>query len=97
DNMQPSVTVHRLHGEAALTLRAAELEATFLPDVGMLGVSLCYRGDELLALWANRLAGSSYRAGGVNVELDGLTLHTDDNGLPIHGTMTAQRGWEISA
>ena len=29
------------------------------------------------------------------VDLEGLDLGTDDNGLPIHGTMTAQTGWEI--
>ena len=29
------------------------------------------------------------------VDLNGLGLGTDDNGLPIHGTMTAQAGWEI--
>ena len=31
------------------------------------------------------------------VDLEGLDLPTDDNGLPIHGTMTAQPGWEVAA
>ena len=31
------------------------------------------------------------------VDLDGLDLPTDDNGLPIHGTMTAETGWEMVA
>ncbi len=29
------------------------------------------------------------------VDLEGLSLHTDDQGLPIHGTMSAQPGWEV--
>ncbi|MDQ1521554.1 MAG: aldose 1-epimerase [Actinomycetota bacterium] len=36
-------------GEPAVTLAAGELEATFLPSLSMLGVSLRHRGDELLA------------------------------------------------
>lgn len=52
-------------------------------------------GLPLLYPWANRLGGRSYRAGGVSVDLSGLDLHTDGNGLPMHGTMTAQTGWEV--
>jgi aldose 1-epimerase len=37
--------------------------------------------------WANRLAGDSYRAAGVDVSLTGLTLPLDPNGLPIHGNL----------
>ena len=40
-------------------------------------------------------AGAATRSRAVTVDLDRLDLHTDDNGLPIHGTMTAQPGWEI--
>lgn len=40
----------RFRGEPAVVLEAAELTATFLPDVGMTGVSLCHRGREHLAL-----------------------------------------------
>lgn len=99
-----------------MTLGAGELEATYLPDLGMLGASLRYRGDELLALpgglaayrrghvmglpllapWANRLGARAYRASGVAVDLESLPLHTDDAGLPIHGTMTARPGWETT-
>jgi aldose 1-epimerase len=91
------------------------LEATFLPDLGMLGVSLRHRGEELLALpggldgyragkvtglpllapWANRLEERRYEVDGMEVDLTGLDLPTDPNGLPIHGTMTAQKGWEL--
>jgi aldose 1-epimerase len=98
-----------------LTIAAGALEATFAPEVGMLGTSLRFRGDELLDLsggvaryeqghqtglpllapWANRLGGWGYEIDGVVVDLEGLELGTDPNGLPIHGTMTAQRGWEV--
>jgi aldose 1-epimerase len=99
----------------SVTIAAGELEATFLPDVGMLGTSLSDAGEELvdlsegvagyqegnqtglplLAPWANRLAGWRYRAGDVDVDLEGLALSTDEHGLPIHGTMTAATGWEV--
>jgi len=100
-----------------LTIGAGGLEATFLPEVGMLGTSLRFRGEELLDLsgglaryehghqtglpllapWANRLGGWRYEINGIVVDLDGQELGTDPNALPIHGTMTAQRGWEVLA
>lgn len=52
-------------------------------------------GLPLLAPWANRLGSRRYEVDGVVVDLDGLDLTTDEHGLPIHGTMTAQPGWEI--
>jgi aldose 1-epimerase len=95
---------------AAVTLTSGELQATFVPEMNLLGASLCLGGEEFLALpggvgayrrvrttglpllapWANRLSGRAYRAGRVRVELDGLELYTDPNGLPIHGTMSAR-------
>jgi aldose 1-epimerase len=106
---------HRLHGETAITLEAGELSATFLPDVGMTGVSLRWRGREylavpggvttlragataglpLLAPWANRLASRRYRAAGVTVDLEGLPLGVDGNGLPIHGLLVGAPGWRV--
>jgi aldose 1-epimerase len=100
---------------AGVTVSSGLLDATFLPELGMLGISLRRRGEELLALpggldgyragnvtglpllapWANRLGASRYEVEGVVVDLDGLALHTDGHGLPIHGTMSAQRGWEV--
>src|SRR4029453_647318 len=91
------------------------LDATFLPQLGMLGSSLRHRGEDLLALpggldgyrrgnvtglpllapWANRLGERHYEVDGIAVDLDGLALTTDERGLPIHGTMTAQPGWEV--
>lgn len=114
---RPQVAVEVWHGEAAVKLTAGETTATFLPNLGMLGVSLQYAGRELLALpggvrayrhqhmtglpllapWANRLAGRRYRAMGVDVDLVDVPLHTDGSGLPIHGTMAAQPGWQITA
>jgi aldose 1-epimerase len=111
----PSLRIGELEGEPSVTLAAGDLEATFLPGLGLLGVSLRHRGQELLALpgglaryrdrrviglpllapWANRLPEWRYRAAGVEVDLDGLDLPTDPGGLPIHGTLTAHRGWRL--
>jgi galactose mutarotase-like enzyme len=44
------VEERRFRGEPALVLRAGELTATFLPGLGMTGVSLRDRGREFLAL-----------------------------------------------
>jgi galactose mutarotase-like enzyme len=102
-------------GEAALAISSDDLEATFLPDMGFVGISVRHRGAELLALpggikgyrsghvtglpllapWANRLGQRHYEIAGVSVDLQGLPLHDDGRGLPIHGTMTAQAGWEL--
>jgi aldose 1-epimerase len=111
----PTLRMGMVDGEPAVTLAAGQLEATFLPGLGLLGTSLRHRGEELLALpggvegyrdghvtglpilapWANRLPGWRDRAAGVEVDLDGLDLHTDPGGLPIHGTLTAHRGWRL--
>jgi galactose mutarotase-like enzyme len=44
------VRVHSWRGEAAVTLLSDAYTATFLPEVGMLGVSCTHDGDELVAL-----------------------------------------------
>ena len=113
--MGAEVVESRFRGASALTLTSGDLVATFLPDLGMTGVSLQYRGVEHLALpgglaalragatlglpllapWANRLATRQYRAGGVSVDLRGLELTTDDNGLPMHGLLVGKPGWRI--
>jgi aldose 1-epimerase len=100
---------------AGVTISSGPLEATFLPELGMLGSALRHRGEDLLALpggldgyrrgnvtglpllapWANRLGARRYEVDGIAVDLDGLALTTDERGLPIHGTMTAQPGWEV--
>jgi galactose mutarotase-like enzyme len=105
----------RFQGEPGLALVSGRLTATFLPRVGMTGVSLRFRDEEylavpggiaalragktgglpLLAPWANRLSARRYRAAGVDVDLTGLRLNTDDNGLPIHGLLVGQPGWRV--
>ena len=102
---------------AELRLAAGGTEATFLPELGMVGISLRHEGRERLALpggldayrrghviglpllapWANRLSDLHYEIAGVDVDLGGLGLHDDGHGLPIHGTMTAQTGWDVTA
>jgi aldose 1-epimerase len=46
----PSVRMGVVDGEPAVTLAAGQLDATFLPGLGLLGTSLRHRGQELLAL-----------------------------------------------
>jgi galactose mutarotase-like enzyme len=109
------VVEERFRGEPALTVTSGELAATFLPGLGMTGVSLRCRGREHLALpgglpalragstlglpllapWANRLSSRRYRAAGVTVDLAGLSLHCDPNGLPIHGLLVGKPGWRV--
>jgi galactose mutarotase-like enzyme len=115
DGRAASVEEGRFRGEPALVLTSGELVATFLPGLGLTGVSLRYRGREHLALpgglpalragatlglpllapWANRLGSRRYRAAGVTVDLAGLPLRTDGNGLPIHGLLVGKPGWSV--
>jgi len=52
-------------------------------------------GLPLLAPWANRLSRRQFRVGRVDVDIRGVDLHTDANGLPIHGTMVGPIVWEV--
>ena len=53
-------------------------------------------GLPLLAPWANRLTGDEYKVGALTVDVaDAPHIHRDGNGLPIHGTLGADRGWEL--
>jgi len=112
-----AVVSNTFDGEPGVVIGDGELEATFLPGLGMLGASLRHRGAELLVLphgtlgyreghqaglpllapWANRLDGRAYRVGDIAVDLAGVVLGTDDNGLPIHGTLTAATGWRVTS
>jgi aldose 1-epimerase len=51
----------------------------------------------LLHPWANRLASPEYETAGRRVRLDmsSPNVHTDPNGLPIHGLVAGSRHWEI--
>jgi galactose mutarotase-like enzyme len=54
-------------------------------------------GVPLLHPWANRLATRAYTAAGRSVSLRGMPLHTDGNGLPMHGAMIGRDGWTVRA
>jgi len=114
--MGATVSEHRFRGEPAIVLTSGELAATFLPGLGMTGVSLRYRDAEHLALpggldalrsgqtlglpllapWANRLATRRYRIAGTTVDLTGLPLRCDEHGLPMHGLLVGEPGWQVS-
>lgn len=51
-------------------------------------------GMPLLAPWANRLS-DTWTVGRRVVDLRGLDLHRDANGLALHGTMIGRSGWEL--
>jgi galactose mutarotase-like enzyme len=55
-------------------------------------------GIPLLHPWANRLSGLRYEAAGQVVELDAAAapLRLDENGLPIHGVLTASPDWKVT-
>jgi aldose 1-epimerase len=56
-----------------------------------------FMGIPFLHPWANRLSGFGYEAGGHVVTLDQSSplLLLDQNGLPIHGVLTANRDWSL--
>jgi aldose 1-epimerase len=45
-----TIRIHRRHGAAAVTLEAGDLAATFLPELGMVGADLRWRGHDLVVL-----------------------------------------------
>jgi galactose mutarotase-like enzyme len=54
-------------------------------------------GIPLLHPWANRLASPEYEIAGRHVTLDlsEQSVHTDPNGLPIHGLVAGSPHWEV--
>ena len=54
-------------------------------------------GVPFLAPWANRLDGTGYWADGKYYQLNArlANFQTDNNGLPIHGLLTASNDWEV--
>jgi galactose mutarotase-like enzyme len=79
---------------ASLTYQGSEL-------ISLHGGAAAFRagrttGLPLLAPWANRLSRRQFRVAGVAVDLGTLPLHTDENGLPIHGTMVGPFEWKVT-
>jgi galactose mutarotase-like enzyme len=62
------------------------------PDALRAGHTL---GLPLLAPWANRLSRRQFHIGRVAVDLRRRGIHTDANGLPIHGLLVGASDWEI--
>ena len=84
-------------GMTGVSLRREGREHLALPG-GVAAVRAGHTaGLPLLAPWANRLASRRYRAAGVDVDLRRRRLHTDDNGLPIHGLLVGWPEWEVTA
>jgi aldose 1-epimerase len=100
----------------SIDLEAGSWRARFLPELGMVGVSLAFDGTELLSLrggldayrlghtvgmpllapWANRLSAFRFELAGEEVDLATAPgVHLEEHGLPNHGTMAAQPGWEV--
>lgn len=54
-------------------------------------------GIPFLHPWANRLGKSRFEVAGheVNLALEDLPLRHDNAGLPIHGLLSAARGWKV--
>jgi galactose mutarotase-like enzyme len=54
-------------------------------------------GIPYLHPWANRLGRSRFELAGreVNLDLEGLHVKRDGSGLPMHGLLTAARGWRV--
>jgi galactose mutarotase-like enzyme len=87
-----AIRVHSWRGEAAVTLAAGAYTATFLPECGMLGVSLTHDGDELLALPRSV---ADYRRGMPKGGYTGLPLNAPyanrlrERAFPIDGRAAA--------
>ena len=102
----------------SVTLASGDLEATFVPEAGMVGCSLRHRGEELLGQrggleayiaerktmgipllhpWANRLSTRRFTVAGREVDIDPerMPLRLDGGGLPMHGLLSAVRGWKV--
>jgi galactose mutarotase-like enzyme len=54
-------------------------------------------GIPFLHPWANRLGADHFELAGraVDLSLEGLHVKRDGSGLPMHGLLTAARGWQV--
>jgi galactose mutarotase-like enzyme len=82
-------------GMTGVSLRRGDDEFLALPD-GVSGLQAGRTGGlPLLAPWANRLSSLRFTAADVDVDLTGLGVRTDDNGLPILGLLFGAPGWRV--
>jgi len=85
------------HGMLGASLRHRGLEMLRrVEDLDTAAANGSTAGIPLLHPWANRLAGSRYRAAGREVNLDPSSrlLHLDAHGLPMHGVPWSLLAWE---
>jgi galactose mutarotase-like enzyme len=84
-------------GMTGVSLRRGRKEHLALPG-GLDALRHGHTGGlPLLAPWANRLGSRRYRANGVAVDVRGRRVHTDANGLPIHGLLVGWPDWEVTS
>ena len=87
------------HGMLGASLRHRNVELLRrIEDLQAAAAKGSTAGIPLLHPWANRLAGSRYRAAGREVNLDPSSplLHLDEHGLPMHGVPWALLSWEVT-
>jgi aldose 1-epimerase len=79
----------RHHGEELLAQNAGV--GAYLQSGKTMGIPLLYP-------WANRLAAFDYTIGGRTVQVphDESLVHTDANGLPIHGAIGGRQVWQLT-
>jgi aldose 1-epimerase len=85
------------HGMLGASLRHRGVEMLRkVEDLDAAAANGSTAGIPLLHPWANRLAGSRYRAAGREVNLDPSfpLLHLDAHGLPMHGVPWSLLAWE---
>jgi aldose 1-epimerase len=85
------------HGMLGASLRHRGVEMLRrVEDLDAAAANGSTAGIPLLHPWANRLAGSRYRAAGREVNLDPSSrlLHLDAHGLPMHGVPWSLLAWE---
>jgi aldose 1-epimerase len=89
-----------------IALAGPTLEATFLPEAGMLGATLRHRGEDLLSPlgipllhpWANRLSRPVYHVAGRRGHVPTAAfVPRDEHGLAIHGLLQPPGAWTVLA
>ena len=87
------------HGMLGASLRHQNVELLRrIEDLRAAAAKGSTAGIPLLHPWANRLAGTRYRAARREVKLDPSSpfLHLDEHGLPMHGVPWALLSWKLA-